>query len=109
MKQARHISLSALSLVVSLLLTVGTAGCSGAPVTPAASSPTELPADTAKPILEDGGLWKVVLQVVVEQPVRMAAFLDDKVGFTGGERDPGKAHYTIDGGATWTLAETSTG
>jgi hypothetical protein len=47
--------------------------------------------------------------MAVEQPMRMAAFLDDKVGFTGGEADAGRAHYTTDGGATWTMAETSTG
>ncbi|MBN1810338.1 MAG: hypothetical protein JXA14_00725 [Anaerolineae bacterium] len=109
MKQVRHISLSALSLAVSLLLTVGTAGCSCAPVTPAASSPTELLADTAKPTEEDSGSWEVVLDLEVEQTLRMAAFLDDKVGYTGGEASEGRAHYTTDGGQTWTMAESSGG
>jgi hypothetical protein len=109
MKQARHLGLSALPLVTSLLLMVGMVECTSAPAAPPPSS-TELPADTAAPApAEDATLWEVVLQTEVEQPTRMAAFLDDKVGFTGGEADPGKAHYTTDGGATWTLAETSTG
>jgi photosystem II stability/assembly factor-like uncharacterized protein len=41
--------------------------------------------------------------------VRMAAFLDAQVGFTGGAGDAGKVHYTTDGGQTWTLAESSGG
>jgi photosystem II stability/assembly factor-like uncharacterized protein len=39
----------------------------------------------------------------------MAAFLNETVGITGGATGAGKTHYTTDGGATWTLAESSGG
>ena len=95
-------------LGVLILLAAGMTGCLCP--TPQPSPTTELPADTAIPTTPaDAGPWKTVLQIKVEQPMRMAAFLDEKVGFTGGAGDPGKAHYTTDGGQTWTLAETSTG
>jgi hypothetical protein len=97
--------------VLVLLLIGGMVGCTPAP-TPTAPppAPTEPPVDTAAPTpAEDAGLWEVVLQTQVEQPTRMAAFLDDKGGFTGGAGDPGKAHYTAEGGQTWTVAESSIG
>jgi photosystem II stability/assembly factor-like uncharacterized protein len=50
-----------------------------------------------------------VHQKKAEQPVRMAAFLDETFGVTGGATGAGKAHYTTDGGATWTMAESSGG
>jgi hypothetical protein len=109
MKKIKYLGALLLLLAASLLLVGGLVGCAR---TPAATppSPTELPADTAVPVpAEDGSLWKIALQMAVEQPMRMAVFLDDKVGFTGGEADRGRAHYTTDGGATWTMAETSTG
>lgn len=109
MRQAKYLGALLLPLAAGLLLVGGLVGCAR---TPAAlpSSPTDPPADTAVPApVEDESLWKVALQMAVEQPMRMAAFLDDKVGFTGGEADAGRAHYTTDGGATWTMAETSTG
>jgi photosystem II stability/assembly factor-like uncharacterized protein len=39
----------------------------------------------------------------------MAAFLDETFGVTGGATGRGKLHHTADGGATWTLAESSGG
>jgi photosystem II stability/assembly factor-like uncharacterized protein len=61
------------------------------------------------PTEEGSGLWEAVLDLEVEQPLRMAAFLDDKVGYTGGEATEGRAHYTTNGGQTWTMAESSGG
>jgi photosystem II stability/assembly factor-like uncharacterized protein len=58
---------------------------------------------------EEVGLWESVLDLEVEQSLRMAAFLDDKVGYTGGEGSDGRAHYTTDGGQTWTMVESSGG
>ena len=53
------------------------------------------------------GQWEVVLQTTVERPVRMAAFLDETSGLTGGPDEVGKAHYTTDSGQTWTMADSS--
>ena len=39
--------------------------------------------------------------------MQVAAFLDETFGLTGGPSDPGKAHYTTDGGETWTMADGS--
>jgi photosystem II stability/assembly factor-like uncharacterized protein len=41
--------------------------------------------------------------------MRIAAFLDETFGLTGGSADVGRAHVTTDGGQTWTLAESSEG
>jgi len=54
--------------------------------------------------------WKTVLpQTNVGDKWRMAAFLDNNFGLTGGAGDPGKARYTLDGGKTWTVADSSGG
>jgi hypothetical protein len=67
------------------------------------------PASTAEGEKEQIGLWEVVRQQALERPVRMAAFLDENVGLTGGpdyaEDGRGRAHSTTDGGETWTWAE----
>ncbi|NLV29947.1 MAG: hypothetical protein GXY47_02225 [Acidobacteria bacterium] len=56
------------------------------------------------------GEWKMVdPQPKVGEKMRMASFLDGKIGFTGGAGDVGKAHLTFDGGQTWTVADTSGG
>ncbi len=122
MKQRKCLGVLALPLVVGLLLIGGIVGCTCMPAasppsptelptdTASPPSPTELPTDTASPTqAEDTGPWEVVLQIKVQEGTRMAAFLDDKTGFMGGPGDPGKAHYTTDGGQTWTLAESSDG
>jgi hypothetical protein len=54
--------------------------------------------------------WEVVLpNTNVGDKLRVAAFLDENFGITGGAGDVGKAHYTLDGGKTWTLADSSGG
>lgn len=65
--------------------------------------------DPLFPVSKDDSPWKIVRQVRVKQPTRMAAFLDESFGVTGGAGDQGKVHYTTDGGQTWTLAESSGG
>jgi len=89
---------SLLTLLV-LLVSLSTAGCALLPARlEAAATP-----DTAQDTLP----WKIVLQREIEQPMRVAAFLDGGFGVTGGPSDPGRAHYTTDGGETWTMAESS--
>jgi photosystem II stability/assembly factor-like uncharacterized protein len=41
--------------------------------------------------------------------MRVAAFLDESFGLTGGPADVGRANATTDGGQTWTLAQSSAG
>jgi hypothetical protein len=99
MKQTKYLS------VLALLLIGGMVGCTPAPTAPP-PMPTELPADTAVPTpAEEASSWEVIIQADIEQPVRMAAFLDNQVGFTGGPGADGTAQYTTDGGKTWTVAE----
>lgn len=51
--------------------------------------------------------WKVVIPKSIEgSKVRMAAFLDKNFGVWGGAGDQGAPHYTLDGGKTWTKANT---
>jgi hypothetical protein len=61
-------------------------------------------------IKEPQAQWKVVIpQTLFAEKMRMAAFFDEKFGVMGGAGDPGKAHYTLDGGKTWTVADSSGG
>jgi hypothetical protein len=54
--------------------------------------------------------WKVVLpKTNVGEKWRMAAFLNESFGLTGGAGDVGKARYTSDGGKTWAVADSSGG
>jgi hypothetical protein len=107
MKQGKY--LGALTLLLAGLL----AACRTSTTPPASTQPppaaTELPVEPTVPAEESSGLWEAVLDLQVEQTLRMAAFLDDKVGYTGGEATEGRAHYTTDGGQTWTMAESSGG
>jgi hypothetical protein len=90
-----------------LLLVIGLVGCKPAAPPP---SPTEPSADTAATApAEDDSVWEVIIQADIEQPVRMAAFIDEQVGFTGGAGDAGTAQYTTDGGQTWTISEAGGG
>jgi hypothetical protein len=100
MKRMQYTSLLALALVVGLAT-----GCAKTPPplrkAPAATDIPPQPENTAK--------WEIVLKTEIEQPMRMAAFVDETTGFTGGASDGGKAHKTTDGGESWTLAESSKG
>jgi hypothetical protein len=54
--------------------------------------------------------WQVVIpQKVFAEKLRIAAFLNEDFGVTGGAGDIGKADYTVDGGKTWATADTSGG
>jgi hypothetical protein len=56
------------------------------------------------------GQWQVVVpQKVFAEKLRIAAFLNENFGLTGGAGDIGKADYTLDGGKTWSTADTSGG
>jgi hypothetical protein len=101
-----------LMVLVALLI----AGCTSAAVPPPAGEPAEAPAadvpsaptEAAAPATDDSP-WQVVLDIEVEQPMRMAAFLDENFGLTGGADNAGKAQYTTNGGEIWTMADTSGG
>jgi photosystem II stability/assembly factor-like uncharacterized protein len=90
MKHYSIVTIIALLVLLSILLI----GCASS----AAPAPVVL-----------GGEWKVVHQAEAKQPARMVAFLDETFGVTGGFSGAGKAHYTTDGGETWTMAEDSGG
>ncbi len=54
--------------------------------------------------------WKVVVpQTLFAEKLRIAAFLNENFGITGGAGDIGKAKYTSDGGKTWVTADSSGG
>jgi len=64
-------------------------------------------APTSQPVTADSaGRWEIVLQSTIEQPMRVAAFLDQNFGVTGGPSEAGKAHVTADG-KSWSLSESS--
>ena len=91
MKYAKFITLLGVSLI---------AGCVVAATQPSTGVPTE----------KSQAQWKVVIpQTMAGDKMRMAAFIDESFGVTGGVGDVGKAHYTTDGGKTWTMANSSSG
>ena len=54
--------------------------------------------------------WEVVVpQTSFGDKLRIAAFLNENFGITGGAGDVGKAHYTSDGGKNWSTADSSGG
>jgi hypothetical protein len=54
--------------------------------------------------------WEVVVpQTLFGEKLRIAAFLNESFGFTGGAGDVGKASSTTDGGKTWAQADSSGG
>jgi photosystem II stability/assembly factor-like uncharacterized protein len=87
--------------LIALLFLALIGGCAPATTPPLA---TVIPTQVG-----DTSPWKVVLQADVEQPMRIAVFLDESFGLTGGSADVGRASVTADGGQTWTLAESSAG
>jgi photosystem II stability/assembly factor-like uncharacterized protein len=100
------------TIVGLLALLVSLTGCGAPAATPlpaaSAQATDPAPAIAAVPV-EGDSPWKVVLQTRVTQPVRMAAFLDETFGLTGGPDYAGRAQHTTDGGQTWTMAEDSAG
>jgi hypothetical protein len=109
------------SVLLTVLVPILMAGCAP-PATPPPTDvapapttlpPTDVPPDPTEPppapTEEPKALWEEVLRVKVEQPTRIAAFLDETLGLTCGAGETGKAHYTTDGGQTWTIADTSGG
>jgi hypothetical protein len=70
----------------------------------ATQPPTDVPTEKSQ------AQWKVVVpQTLFAEKLRIAAFLDENFGLTGGAGDIGKAKYTSDGGKTWTMADSSGG
>ena len=56
------------------------------------------------------GQWEVIVpQTNFGEKLRVAAFLNENFGITGGAGDIGKAHYTSDGGKNWATADSSGG
>jgi len=100
-----------LMVLVALLMV----GCTSAATPAPADKPAQAPAaDTpsapaqAAPAKADSP-WQVVFEKEAKQPKRLAAFLDENFGLTGGPDSGGKAQYTTDGGKIWTMADTSSG
>jgi hypothetical protein len=111
----RKVRKSAGSFVLMILLPLGLlmAGCGSATTLPSptvAGQEVEATAVPPSPVpAEEASLWEVVVQTEIQPTMRMAAFLDENLGLAGGPSDPGKAHYTADGGQTWGVAESSLG
>ncbi|RPI24447.1 MAG: hypothetical protein EHM70_21295, partial [Chloroflexota bacterium] len=114
MKQHRIlIRLVILAVWVSTLL----AGCASpttqvpAPTQPPAPTPTQAPPPpTDTPVVfETLEPWELIFEKDVDHPVRMAAFIDQNFGLTGGANMEGQAHLTTDGGQTWTQGTNSSG
>ena len=102
-----------LIMLVALLIAGCTSAATPAPVdkpaqAPAADTPPAPAQAVAAPAKVDSP-WQVVLEKEVKQGMRMAAFLDENFGLTGGPDTPGKAQYTTDGGKLRTMADTSGG
>jgi hypothetical protein len=107
-------------LMLLLPLVLLLAGCGSATIAPSptvaepeveatATPPPPSPAPT-----EEASAWQVVIQTAAQHPTsmpaRVAVFLDENLGLTGGvDTRVGKAHYTTDGGVTWDVAESSRG
>ncbi len=53
--------------------------------------------------------WEMVYEREARQPIRMAGFLNETFGISGGATGEGRAHYSSDGGETWTKSEGSGG
>ena len=93
---------------VSLLMLVVLMGCSpkAAPSQEKVQQPAASAA-TLDPLANSP--WKIVYQSKIEQPVRLAAFMDASYGLTGGADNAGRAYVTTDGGQTWTMSTQSSG
>jgi photosystem II stability/assembly factor-like uncharacterized protein len=103
-------------LVLVSLLLVGCAD-SSSKVTGEPEESQEQSSDTAAddgqdsegPAAESERIWKMIFENEIVQPVRMAGFFDESFAITGGATGDGRTHYSLDGGATWTMSEGSGG
>lgn len=85
-------------------------GCTvAANTTPTAAPPAPTEPTATLPPTPDAGPWQVILEARAESGMRAAAFMDDKIGFTGGATNTGKVHYTSDGGQTWQMVDSGQG
>ena len=107
----RHIGVLMTVLVPLLLLT----GCAD-PTAQATMVPEvdteqsgEAPAAEAPEEAVPQDAWQMIIESEVPQPVRMAGFMNESFGITGGATGAGKTHYSNDGGETWTMSEGSGG
>lgn len=90
-----------LVLSKSLLL----AGCAADPLSPAVSP--NRPTSPAPMQPAAGSTWELVLEKQIDHSMRVTAFLDAQFAVTGGPSDSGKAFYSVDGGQSWTQADSS--
>lgn len=66
--------------------------------------------EAAQPADPPQGQWKVVMpKTNIGDKVRIASFHNETFGLWGGAGDVGKAHYSLDGGKSWTVADSSGG
>jgi hypothetical protein len=98
-----------ISVLLTVLASVLMVGCNAATPPPPTDVPPVPTEPSAVPTEEPQAQWEVILEKRVDQPARITAFLDETFGVTGGAGGAGRAHYTTDGGQTWTLAESSGG
>jgi len=87
-------------LIFTTLLVVASVGGYASAATPPV---TALPARAGNA----SASWESSSRKDVEQPMPIAAFLDESFGLTGGPADVGRAYVTTDGGETWTMADSS--
>jgi hypothetical protein len=105
MRRSRQIGLAVL---LGLALVTGCAPAATSPPATATATEAKVEPTATPPPTEEASPWEAVLQTQIEQPTRMAAFLNEGLGFTGGAGDPGRAHITTDG-TQWTPADGSLG
>lgn len=97
-----------LAILLGLALTAGCAPAATPPPVTATATEVKVEPTATPPPTEEASSWEIVLQTQIEQPTRMAAFLNEGLGITGGAGDPGRAHITTDG-TQWTPSDGSLG
>lgn len=95
--------------VVFILAAIGgLAGCASQAATIAEPiSPPVQPTDPPLPPTVPTGQWEQVGKMESSTSLRMAAFMDQDTGITGGPNTQGIARTTSDGGKTWAVAGNS--
>lgn len=98
-------------LVLVLIIASALAGC--APKTATLSEPAVQPAQpTDAPVpspAAPASEWEQVSQMEAPVTLRMAAFMDQNTGISGGPDQDGIARTTSDGGKTWSEGDNSSG